>query len=94
MLIRPDGSPVDTWRENYPYAHRMERKEYEWHKRLQQIELLKLQSWIKETGRRLVITPPPTTPRAKPTTATGADEHTGAGRHCPGPGPRRRKVYA
>jgi polyphosphate kinase 2 len=33
----------------------MERKEYDWHKRLQQIELLKLQSWIKETGRRLVI---------------------------------------
>jgi polyphosphate kinase 2 len=33
----------------------MERKEYEWHKRLQQIELLKLQSWIKATGRRLVI---------------------------------------
>ena len=55
VLIRPDGSPVDTWRENYPYAQRMERKEYDWHKRLQQIELLKLQSWIKETGRRLVI---------------------------------------
>jgi polyphosphate kinase 2 (PPK2 family) len=55
VLIRPDGSPIDTWRENYPYEHRMERKEYDWHKRLQQIELLKLQSWIKETGRRLVI---------------------------------------
>jgi len=55
VLVRPDGSPVDTWRENYPYEQRMERKEYEWHKRLQQIELLKLQSWIKETGRRLVI---------------------------------------
>ncbi|MFD0070717.1 polyphosphate kinase 2, partial [Streptomyces sp. NPDC127574] len=55
VLIRPDGSTVDTWRENYPYEQRMERKEYEWHKRLQQIELLKLQSWIKETGRRLVI---------------------------------------
>src|SRR3954452_10939948 len=55
VLIRPDGSPVDTWRENYPYEKRVERKEYEWHKRLQQIELLKLQSWIKETGRRLVV---------------------------------------
>ncbi|RPE40810.1 polyphosphate kinase 2 [Streptomyces sp. Ag109_O5-1] len=55
VLIRPDGSPIDTWRENYPYATRMERKEYEWHKRLQQIELLKLQNWIKETGRRIVI---------------------------------------
>jgi polyphosphate kinase 2 len=46
---------VDTWRENYPYGHRMERREYEWHKRLQQIELLKLQRWTKETGRRLVV---------------------------------------
>ncbi|MFC4506468.1 MULTISPECIES: polyphosphate kinase 2 [Streptomyces] len=55
VLVRPDGSTVDTWRENYPYPQRMERKEYEWHKRLQQIELLKLQGWIKETGRRLVI---------------------------------------
>ena len=55
VLIRPDGTPVDTWRENYPYQERMERKEYDWHKRLQQIELLKLQSWVKETGRRLVI---------------------------------------
>ena len=55
VLIRPDGSPIDTWRENYPYAHRMERKEYEWHKRLQQIELRKLQNWVKATGRRLVV---------------------------------------
>lgn len=55
VLVRPDGSTVDTWRENYPYEQRMERKEYDWHKRLQQIELLKLQRWVKETGRRLVI---------------------------------------
>ncbi|WP_405593485.1 polyphosphate kinase 2 [Streptomyces sp. NBC_01092] len=55
VLIRPDGSLVDTFRENYPYDKRMERPEYEWHKRLQQIELLKLQSWIKVSGRRLVI---------------------------------------
>ncbi|MEV6010940.1 polyphosphate kinase 2 [Streptomyces sp. NPDC051976] len=55
VLIRADGSVVDTWRENYPYDARMERPEYELHKRLQQIELLKLQSWVKETGQRLVI---------------------------------------
>ena len=55
VLIRPDGSTVDTWRENYPYDARMERPEYERHKRLQQIELLKLQSWVKETGQRIVI---------------------------------------
>ncbi len=55
VLIRPDGSAVDTWRENYPYEARMERPEYDLHKRMQQIELLKLQSWVKETGQRIVI---------------------------------------
>ena len=55
VLYYPDGSPVDTWREDYPYEERLCRPDYEAHKRLLQIELLKLQNWIKETGRRLVI---------------------------------------
>ncbi|GGM16018.1 polyphosphate kinase 2 [Micromonospora yangpuensis] len=55
ILLRPDGTPVDTWREDYPYDHRMEREEYDRHKRLLQIELLKLQEWITESGERLVI---------------------------------------
>ena len=55
ILIRPDGSAVETWRENYPYRERMQRPEYELHKRQQQIELLKLQSWVKLTGQRIVI---------------------------------------
>ncbi len=55
VLIRPDGSAVETWRENYPYDERMLRPEYELHKRQQQIELLKLQSWVKTTGQRIVI---------------------------------------
>ncbi len=55
ILVHPDGSPVDTWRENYPYRERMSRPEYDRHKRLQQIELLKLQYWVKETGQRIVI---------------------------------------
>jgi polyphosphate kinase 2 len=55
VLIRPDGSAVETWRENYPYDSRMRRPEYERHKRQQQIELLKLQSWVKTTGQRIVI---------------------------------------
>ena len=25
ILFDPHGVPVDTWRENYPYDHRMER---------------------------------------------------------------------
>ncbi|MEV7326567.1 polyphosphate kinase 2 [Micromonospora sp. NPDC093244] len=55
VLLRPDGTPVETWREDYPYDERLDRDEYDHHKRLLQIELLKLQDWIKESGERLVI---------------------------------------
>jgi polyphosphate kinase 2 len=55
VLLRRDGTPVHTWRQNYPYDHRMSRPEYDHDKRLLQIELLKLQYWIKETGQRLVV---------------------------------------
>jgi polyphosphate kinase 2 len=55
ILLRADGSVVDTWRENYPYSARLGRDEYDLVKRLLQIELLKMQYWIKETGRRMVI---------------------------------------
>ena len=55
VLLHRDGSPVDTWREGFPYAERMLRENYDREKRLLQIELLKLQEWIKETEERLVI---------------------------------------
>jgi polyphosphate kinase 2 len=55
VLVRADGRPVDTWRERYPYSERMRREEYERTKRLLQIELLKLQYWIKTTGERLIV---------------------------------------
>ena len=55
ILLNADGTPVDTWREDYPYDERISRDEYEHHKRLLQIELLKLQKWIKSEGQRLVI---------------------------------------
>jgi len=55
ILLTKDGEPVDTWREGYPYPERMDRQEYEHQKRLLQIELLKLQNWIKDTGERLVV---------------------------------------
>ena len=55
ILLRADGSVVDTWRENYPYSERMTRDDYDLAKRLLQIELLKMQYWIKDTGRRMVI---------------------------------------
>ena len=55
ILLQADGSPVDTWREGYPYDERMSREDYNREKRLLQIELLKLQYWAKDTGNRLVI---------------------------------------
>lgn len=40
--------------ENYPYKRRMRRPEYEARKQELQIELLKVQSWVKETGQRVL----------------------------------------
>ncbi|MBB1023889.1 MULTISPECIES: polyphosphate kinase 2 [unclassified Dietzia] len=54
-LIDIDGRAVDTWRENYPYDHRMDRNQYEVEKYLLQIELLKFQNWQAESGHRHVI---------------------------------------
>jgi polyphosphate kinase 2 len=55
VLLNADGTPVDTWREDYPYEERMQRNHYDREKRLLQIELLKLQNWCKSTGERLVV---------------------------------------
>jgi polyphosphate kinase 2 len=55
VLLTSDGNPVDTWREGYPYPERMPRQDYEREKRLLQIELLKLQKWVKAAGERLVV---------------------------------------
>ncbi|WP_156757123.1 polyphosphate kinase 2 [Actinokineospora pegani] len=55
VLLRADGSPVQTWRENYPIADRMDRAEYDALKRRLQIELLKLQYWLQDTGQRMLI---------------------------------------
>lgn len=48
-------SRSDAWKRGYPYDEKMSRKEYEKTKRALQIELLKLQLWIKETGQKLLI---------------------------------------
>ena len=55
VLLWPDGTPVDTWREDYPYDERMTRDYYDHHKRLLQIELVKLQNWVKDTGQKIII---------------------------------------
>ncbi|PIE45641.1 MAG: polyphosphate kinase 2 [Gammaproteobacteria bacterium] len=54
--VKSDDELVDNWREGaYPYKNRMSRKNYEKQKYKLQVELLKLQHWVKETGQRLVI---------------------------------------
>ncbi|MFD7710652.1 polyphosphate kinase 2 [Streptomyces sp. NPDC059785] len=55
VLLDPSGRPLDTWRENYPYDTKLGRGPYERQKRILQIELLKLQKWVKETGQRVVV---------------------------------------
>jgi polyphosphate kinase len=55
VLRWPDGRVVDTWREDYPYAEKMTREEYEFRKRPLQIELVKLQNWVKSVGEHIVI---------------------------------------
>jgi polyphosphate kinase len=55
VLLTRDGKPVDTWREGYPYDDRMPREEYDHQKRLLQIELLKFQNWVKDSGEKLIV---------------------------------------
>jgi polyphosphate kinase len=55
QLTQPDGSTAETWREGYPYDRRIGGKEYSTAKRLLQIELLKLQRWVKSAEQRVAI---------------------------------------
>ena len=55
MLIAPDGNAVETWRENYPYDELMSRNDYEVEKYLLQIELLKFQYDVQDTGHKHVL---------------------------------------
>lgn len=51
-----DTELADGWQDGvYPYKNLMSRKNYEFQKYNIQVELLKLQAWIKETGNRIVI---------------------------------------
>ncbi|MGY1743436.1 MULTISPECIES: polyphosphate kinase 2 [unclassified Blastococcus] len=54
-LYGPDDRRVETWREGYPYEQRLPRKEYELEKRRLQIQLLRFQGWVKDTGQQVVI---------------------------------------
>jgi polyphosphate kinase 2 len=51
-----DNALAKDWREGaYPYKNLLSRKSYEQQKYHLQVELLKLQAWVKETGQRVVI---------------------------------------
>lgn len=55
----PHGTDEDSEKAplpaGYPYETRMRRSEYERHKKALQIELLKVQSWVKDTGQRVIV---------------------------------------
>lgn len=52
----PDRALAPGWREgSYPYLNLLSRKSYEEQKYLLQVELLKLQAWVKDTGQRVII---------------------------------------
>ncbi len=54
--VDPDNELAAGWREGgYPYKNLLSRKRYEKQKYRLQVELLKLQAWVKETGQRVVI---------------------------------------
>lgn len=65
MVARPDlnvselspGQGIPEWNadEAYPYPEKMKRKAYERRKQDLQIELLKVQRWVKETGEKIIM---------------------------------------
>ena len=56
LPLSPDEELAKDWRDGgYPYKNLMQRRNYERQKYRLQVELLKLQAWVKETGQKVVI---------------------------------------
>jgi polyphosphate kinase 2 len=56
VAIGPDEELSTDWRSGgYPYKNLLSRKTYEKQKYRLQVELLKLQAWVKDTGQKVVI---------------------------------------
>jgi polyphosphate kinase 2 len=54
--LNPDEELAKDWRAGgYPYKNLMQRRNYERQKYRLQVELLKLQAWVKDTGQKVVI---------------------------------------
>ncbi|HEX6827633.1 MAG TPA: polyphosphate kinase 2 [Burkholderiales bacterium] len=56
LPVSADDELAEDWRDGgYPYRNLMSRKSYEKQKYRLQVELLKLQAWVKGTGQKVVI---------------------------------------
>lgn len=56
QAVADDGEVVPTFAQStYPYENRMKRRTYEAQKAKLQVELLKVQKWVEETGQKIVI---------------------------------------
>ncbi len=56
LLVQPDDELSPDWRTGgYPYKSLMSRRNYEKQKYRLQVELLKLQAWVKKAGQKIVI---------------------------------------
>ncbi len=53
QVAKAKGSQMLGW--EYPYSRKMGREKYEAQKAELQIELLKMQNWVKETGQKIVM---------------------------------------
>jgi polyphosphate kinase 2 len=55
VLVGSGGARIHAWREDYPYGKRLDGRTYEQAKSQLQIELLKLQRWVKTSGSQILI---------------------------------------
>jgi polyphosphate kinase 2 len=55
ILLAPDGSAVETWRDDYPYPELIDTQLYEEEKYKLQVELLKFQYWSQDEGLKHVL---------------------------------------
>ncbi|WP_420733455.1 polyphosphate kinase 2 [Brevibacterium luteolum] len=53
--LKSRSSDSDAWKHGYPYDQKLTRRRYEREKRQLQIELLKMQTWVRETKQKIVI---------------------------------------
>lgn len=54
-IATPEAAELSEKTIHLPYGQRMTRERYEKEKQALQIELLKMQNWVKETGQKIVI---------------------------------------